>query len=205
MGTNNKLYWKTATEPTENIEVRLILNCYTDNDNLYIGLETPSDENREYWEPYTDLTVNFNSLPPFHAYVDSRDYNKYAHEFLVLNRIAEPTELEYNGFRIFRFNPERLKELAPEQFKNISKKLPPQKHMTEEIIYGEERFPLRTVADNCGIYKVSTDKFEEALVEGARNLDGTAIELLDKISLFCPVQEFQYLTDEELIETINGQ
>lgn len=205
MDTSNKLYWKTATEPADNIEVRLVLDNYADNDNLYIGLETPADGNREQWESYTDLTINCNSLPPFHAYVDSRDCNKHAHEFLVRNRIAEPSGLEYHGFRIFRFNPERLKELAPEQYRTISKKLPPQEHMTEEIIYDEKRFPLRTVEDNQGTYRVSTDKLEMALVEGARNLNGTAIELLDSICLFCSEQELKYLTDEELIETINEQ
>ena len=50
MDTSNKLYWKTATEPADNIEVRLILDNYANNDNLYIGLETPADGNREQWE-----------------------------------------------------------------------------------------------------------------------------------------------------------
>lgn len=205
MDTSNKLYWKTATEPADNIEVRLILDSYADNDNLYIGLETPANGSREQWESYTDLTINCNSLPPFHAYVDSRDCNRHAHEFLIRNRIAEPTDLEYNGFRIFRFNPERLKELAPEKFKTISAKLPPQDDIIEYIIYRERRFPIRTIYGNHDTYNVSTKELEDTLIEGAKNLDGTAIELLDNICLFCPEQELRYLTDEELIETINEQ
>ena len=35
MKKDNKLYWKTATEPVENIVVRLVLATYADNDNLY--------------------------------------------------------------------------------------------------------------------------------------------------------------------------
>lgn len=110
MKTDNKLYWKTATEPVENIVVRLVLATYADNDNLYVGLEKISGESPECWETYTDITVNCNALPSFHAYVDSRDCNRHVYDFLVRNRIAEPTGHEYQGFRMFRFNPERLKE-----------------------------------------------------------------------------------------------
>ena len=34
MNKSNTLYWKTATDPAECIEVRLVLNSYIDNDNL---------------------------------------------------------------------------------------------------------------------------------------------------------------------------
>ena len=50
MKTDNKLYWKTATEPVENIVVRLVLATYADNDNLYVGLEKISGESPECWE-----------------------------------------------------------------------------------------------------------------------------------------------------------
>lgn len=63
MDKSNTLYWKTATNPAERIEVRLVLNSYTDNDNLYAGLESRSKVNPESWESYTDITVNFNSFP----------------------------------------------------------------------------------------------------------------------------------------------
>lgn len=162
MNKSNTLYWKTATEPAERIEVRLVLNSYIDNDNLYVGLESRSKENPECWESYTDITVNLNSLPPFHAYVDNRDCNRHVHDFLTNNRIAEPAGFEYQGFRMFRFNPDRLKELAPEQFKTISAKLPPQDDMIKDIIYQERQFPLRTVQDIHGIYLVSSKELEES-------------------------------------------
>ena len=46
---------------------------------------------------------------------------------------------------------------------------------------------------------------EESLIEGVRNLDAAAYELLDGICLFCSTQELRYLTDAELIETIYAQ
>ena len=112
---------------------------------------------------------------------------------------------EYQGFRMFRFNPDRLKELVPEQFKTISAKLPPQDDMIKDIIYQERRFPLRTVQDNHGIYLVSSKELEESLIEGVRKQDVAANELLDGICLFCSTQELRYLTDAELIETIYAQ
>ena len=45
MNKSNTLYWKTATDPAERIEVRLVLNSYIDNDNLYAGLESRSKDN----------------------------------------------------------------------------------------------------------------------------------------------------------------
>lgn len=160
---------------------------------------------KECWESYTDITVNLNSLPPFHAYVDNRDSNRHVHDFLTSNRIAEPAGFEYQGFRMFRFNPDRLKELVPEQFKTISAKLPSQDDMIKDIIYQERRFPLRTVQDNHGIYLVSSKELEESLIEGVRKQDVAANELLDGICLFCSTQELRYLTDAELIETIYAQ
>ena len=91
------------------------------------------------------------------------------------------------------------------QFKTISAKLPPQDDMIKDIIYQERRFPLRTVQDIHGIYLVSSKELEESLIEGVRNLDAAANELLDGICLFCSTQELHYLTDAELIEKIYEQ
>ena len=205
MKTDNKLYWKTATEPAENIEVRLVLATYADNGNLYVGLETPSNGSPECWESHTDITINCNSLPPLHAHVDSRDCNRHVHDFLIRNKLAEPTGHEHQGFRIFRFNPERLKELAPDQFRSISLQILPQEHTIKDIVYREERFPLRIIEDSYGKYLVSTEEMEKALLEGVRNLDATANELLKIICLFRSEEDLHSLTDTELIEIINGQ
>lgn len=60
---------------------------------------------------------------------------------------------------MFRFNPDRLKELAPEQFKTISAKLPPQDDMIKDIIYQEKTFPF----ENC------SKTFTEYILFQARN------------------------------------
>lgn len=205
MKTDNKLYWKTATEPAENIKVRLVLATYADNGNLYVGLETPSGDSPECWESYTDITINCNSLPPFHAYVDSRDCNRHVHDFLVLNKLAEPTAHRHQGFRMFRFNPERLKEFSPDQFRSISLQILPQEHTIKDIVYREERFPLRIIEDSYGKYLVSTEDMEKALIEGVRSLDAIANELLESICLFRSEEDLHSLTDTKLIEIINGQ
>lgn len=77
--------------------------------------------------------------------------------------------------------------------------------MVEYITYRERRFPIRTIYGDYNTCNVSTKELEDTLIEGARNLDGTAIELLESICLFCSEQELRYLTDEELTETIYEQ
>ena len=106
---------------------------------------------------------------------------------------------------MFRFNPDRLKELAPEQFKTISAKLPPQDDMIKEIVYRKERYPIRTIYDDEETFTVSTKELEESLIEGIGIQDTTAKKLLDGICLFCSIQELRYLTDAELIEKIYEQ
>ena len=63
---------------------------------------------------------------------------------------------EYQGFRMFRFNPDRLKELVPEQFKTISAKLPPQDDMIKDIIYQERRS-----LENCSGQSRNISCFEQ--------------------------------------------
>ena len=55
MNKSNTLYWKTATDPAERIEVRLVLNSYIDNDNLYVGLESRSKNNPTRTSPSTSI------------------------------------------------------------------------------------------------------------------------------------------------------
>ena len=109
---------------------------------------------------------------------------------------------------MFRFNPDRLKELAPEQFKTISAKLPPQDDMIKEIVYQERALPddEQYHDDARNTFSVSTKELEESLIEGIRNSGCRGpMKLLDGICLFCSTQELRYLTDAELIETIYAQ
>lgn len=204
--TANKLYWQSDLYPGGCIEVQLTLATYADNDNLYVGLICPCETVEDGWEPFTDLTINQFSLPPFHAYVDNRDYNKGAHEFLIRYGIAVPnTELpEWNGFKLFSFNRKRLQELAPEYYKVIAGKLPPDMRELETVAYKEQDYPIRNIKDTYGIYIVSVPELEKALIDGRTQNDAKAEELHESICHYLTTEELGYLTDEEIIESIHS-
>ena len=203
--TSNKLYWQSDLYPNGQVEVQLTLATYADNDNLYVGLICPRETVEDGWEPFTDLTINQFSLPPFHAYVDDRDYNKGAHEFLMRYGIAVPnTELpEWNGFKLFSFNRKKLQELAPEYYKVIATKLPPEAGRLETVEYKKKEYPVRTIKDTYGLYIVSTPELEKALLEGMAQSDTEAQELHESIYHYLTREDLSYLTDEEIIEAIH--
>lgn len=203
--TANKLYWQSDLYPNGQIEVQLTLATYADNDNLYVGLICPCEAVEDGWEPFTDLTINQFSLPPFHAYVDDRDHNKGAHEFLIRYGIAVPnTELpEWNGFKLFSFNRKKLQELAPEYYKVIATKLPPGAGKLETIEYKKMEYPVRTIKDTYGVYIVSIPELEKALLDGMVQNDCEAEELHGSICHYCTMEDLNYLTDEEIIEAIH--
>lgn len=204
--TDNKLYWQSKLYPNGQTEVQLTLGTYADNDNLYAGLITPNENMEDNWEPFTDLTVNVHCLPPFYAYVDNRDYNKGAHEFLLRYGIAVPDTLfpEWNGFRLFRFNRKRLEELAPEYYKMIARKLPPQTHALETIAYKNINYFLRKIKDTYGFYIISVLELEKALLDGKEKNDTEAEEIYEGICHYCIEEDLKFLTDEEMIEKINN-
>ena len=203
--TANKLYWSSDLYPNGQIEVQLTLATYADNDNLYVGLICPCETVEDGWEPFTDLTINQFSLPPFHAYVDNRDYNKGAHEFLIRYGIAVPnTELpEWNGFQLFSFNRKKLQELASEYYKVIATKLPPEAGRLETVEYKKKEYPVRTIKDTYGLYIVSTPELEKALLEGMAQSDTEAQELHESIYHYLTREDLSYLTEEEIIEAIH--
>lgn len=203
--TANKLYWQSDLYPNGQLEVLLTLATYADNDNLYVGLICPCETVKDGWEPFTVLTINQFSLPPFCAYVDNRDYNKGAHEFLIRYGIAAPnTELpEWNGFKLFSFNRKKLQELAPEYYKVIATKLPPEAEKLEIIKYKEVEYPVRTIKDTYGLYIVSVPELEKALLNGMVQNDTGAEELNESISHYLAREEINYLTDEEIIKAIH--
>lgn len=86
-------------------ECSFALMPYANNGNLYAGLIVSCNNEEEGWEPY--LTINQHSLPTFYVYVDNRDYNERAHEFLIRYEIAEPTNLfpVMEQFQILPFQP----------------------------------------------------------------------------------------------------
>ena len=203
--TANKLYWQSDLYPDGRVEVQLILATYADNDNLYVGLICPCEAVEDGWEPFTGLTINQFSLPPFHAYVDDQDYNKGAHEFLMRYGIAVPnTELpEWNGFKLFSFNRKKLQELAPEYYKVIAAKLPPEAGKPETVEYKKIEYPVRTIKDTYGVYIVSVPELEKTLLDGMAQSDTEAQELHESICHYLTRENLNYLTDEEIIEAIH--
>lgn len=205
--TTNKLFWQSDLYPGGQVEVQLTLATYANNDNLYAGLIAYRNNEEEDWEPFTDLTINQHSLPPFYAYVDNRDYNKGAHEFLVRHEIAEPSNLfpEWNGFKLFRFNRKKLEELAPEYYKVIARKLPPGQKALETIEYKKDSYPLRQIKDTYGFYIISVPELKKALLRGIDQADAEAEEIHESICHYCTEEDLKYLTDEEMIEIINNE
>lgn len=203
--TANKLYWPSDLYPDGRVEVQLTLATYADNDNLYVGLICPCETVEDGWEPFTDLTINQFSLPPFHAYVDNRDYNKGAHEFLIRHGIAVPnTELpEWNGFKLFSFSRKKLQELAPEYYKVIATKLPPETEKLETIAYKKVEYPARIIKDTYGVYIVSIPELEKVLLDGMAQNDTEAEELHESICHYLTREDLNDLTDEEVIEAIH--
>ena len=201
--TINKLYWQSDLYSEGQVEVQVTLANYADNDNLYVGLICLREDYPEEWEPFTDLTINQHSLPPFHAYVDNRDYNRGVHEFLIRYGIAGPVSFpEQNGFRLFKFNADRLKELAPEYYPVIARKLPPAKNVSETVEYKGGSYPVRQIKDTYGFYIISTPEFEKALIKGVEQGNEEAAEIHESICHFCTEEEINQLTDEEMIEDI---
>lgn len=203
--TDNKLYWQSDLYPNGQVEVQLTLGTYANNDNLYAGLIAPNENLEDGWEPFTDLTINQHSLPPFHAYVDNRDYNKGVHTFLIRYGIAVPDNLfpEWNGFRLFRFNSKRLEELAPEYYKVIAKKLPPGNNALEMLEYKDVKYPLRKIKGTYGFYIISIPELEKELLVGKNKNDTEAKEIYEYICHYSTEDELKFLTDAEMIEKIN--
>ena len=102
-------------------EVVLDLNQYMDGNKLCLKL---LEMENGYPFPYADLTVNLPNqiLPPFHAFLDTNNL-PYARIFVDENELGEFTgkyvENGYCSYPLYRFYPEKLKELFPEKFEKL--------------------------------------------------------------------------------------
>lgn len=105
------------------VEVRVFVACYEDNNNLYVGLLSKEDDEEDCWELFTDITVNFQQLPPHYGYIKNQDENEGIADFLIKGGIAVPSYTipdRQNGFvrfKAFLFNMEKLKQLCPYSYK----------------------------------------------------------------------------------------
>lgn len=86
------------------------LATYADNGNLYVGMITHEDG---YAEPWSNLTVNLGvKLEPNIAFIDTNNNGWEIIDWLVKNKLGEPTKLEmisgYCTYPEFQFNMEEL-------------------------------------------------------------------------------------------------
>lgn len=108
-------------------EVELMINAYTMNDNIYVGMKGLDSEGGTYH--YADLTVNIPSAPPlepFHAAIDIEHLGQLdAMNFLSESGLATHTGRSlpsgYMVFPVYEFRPEKLAEADPKGFKDYLK------------------------------------------------------------------------------------
>ena len=106
-------------------DVRFEMNMYTENNNLYLGLEYYEKEDRE-WEPYGNITVNVGDLPYLYSALDTNNNNeKCLISFLTENGFGKLTGLKipsgFCEFPVFQFSEEKLKEVCPMEFEVYQK------------------------------------------------------------------------------------
>lgn len=105
-------------------DVALVLNMYNNNNNLYVGLEE-YDKEYDYWDSFCDVTVNVCKLPFLESAINIEFGGKEKIDFLVQNGFGELTGQSipsgFCTFPVFRFNADKLKELAPEFFEEYAR------------------------------------------------------------------------------------
>lgn len=94
--------------------VKLEINSYLNNQNLYIRLTDVSEMGPE---PYGDITVNLEKVPAYCGYVDMNNMPELE-EFIRDNDLGEFTGLtKRSGFceyPLYMFNVVKLRELCPD-------------------------------------------------------------------------------------------
>ena len=105
-------------------EVAVVLDMYRDNDNLFVGLEE-YDEELDLWDSYCHVTVNVGKLPFLESAINMKYGGQEKIQFLVQNGFGVLTDKKLRSggevYPVFRFNEEKLKELAPELFEKYAK------------------------------------------------------------------------------------
>lgn len=108
---NQMFQFPTFRGHTSTVTVRV--NSYLDNKNLYVGLTLHEDG---YPEPFGDMSVNIDDLPPFSAALDTNNL-PYVAEFVVREGLAKPTGINlssgYCQYPVYQFDPEALRALDP--------------------------------------------------------------------------------------------
>lgn len=76
--------------------------------------------------------------------------------------------------------------------------------MLGSITYHEKTYLVREICDDTDTYTVSVEDLEVELLDGLRALDYEAADIVEIITFFFTKEQIQTLTNEELIEIMNG-
>lgn len=114
----NQMFVYTDNYGDDN-DVRLVLDMYRDNNNLFVGLEE-HDEEFDFWDSYCDVTVNIVRLPFLESAINMNYGGQEKIDFLVKNGFGEPAGYSLSSgfctYPVFRFNADKIKELDPAFF-----------------------------------------------------------------------------------------
>lgn len=93
--------------------VSINVSTYTTNNNLYVGMITREDG---FTEPFGDISVNIDNLPPYHAALDTNNLPHVA-EFVESQGLGKPTGVlltsGYCTYPVFEFDRDALRTLDP--------------------------------------------------------------------------------------------
>lgn len=100
------------------------LSIYSDNDNLYMGMVSYETEFGGL-EHFASVTVNIVDLPYLHAAIDTNNNGPQILDFLKKNGFGELTGLQipngYCVYPVFKFNEDKLRQIAPAGFAEYAK------------------------------------------------------------------------------------
>lgn len=93
--------------------VSIHVGSYRNNNNVYIGMITREDG---FTEPFGDISVNIDKLPPFHAALDTNNLPHVA-EFVEIQGLGKPTGIRLTSgfctYPVYEFDRDALRALDP--------------------------------------------------------------------------------------------
>lgn len=96
------------------------INTYIDDNNIYIGLVF-FDEEEQYFDHFSDVTVNIDPLPYLYGTIDTNNNGDKILGFLERNGFGQRLDMhQHSGFcsyPVFLFNEETLYKVDPASFK----------------------------------------------------------------------------------------
>lgn len=122
MSNDKQFEYKTRHGNIE--QVKITLDFYADNNNLYLGMES-FDVELGGMVPYTDITVNTIDMPYLFSAIDTNNNGEEIVAFLEENGFGEDTgkvvSSGYCIYPVFKFNEEALQRVCPYEFREYQK------------------------------------------------------------------------------------